>query len=730
MAAVRPLAGFAGAGLRAGLNPLRGIAGQRERWILWLPPALGLGIALYFALPEEPARWVAAAPAALIVPAVILRRHAVAPVFLVLVAAGLGFAAAEVRTALVAAPVLDSRLGPVTVEGLIEAASLNEKGGWRVRLVAPVISRLEPAATPRRIRIAIRRADGDPAPGKRLRLLAILQPPPEPASPGAFDFARRAYFRQIGAVGFALGTARVLPGPAAPGLRTRMNRVRHAVTGRILAALPAPENAIAAALTTGERRAIPAEVMAAIRDAGLAHLLAISGLHFALVAGLLFGGLRAAMASLPAVALRYPIKKWAAFGAFIGAFGYLLISGASIPTQRAFMMLGIVLLAVMLDRAAISMRLVAVAAGAILLSAPESLLSASFQLSFAAVVALVAFYEANARRLAGLRSDAGMARRVMLYGAGIALTTLIAGLATAPFAVYHFNRFAVYGVIANLIAIPITGMWIMPWAIGAFALMPFGLEALALAPMGWGIGAVVWVARTVASWPDAVLMVAAVPVACLVLVALGGLWLALWRGRLRLAGLVPLLAAVPLALIERPPNILLGRTPQAFAVRLAGGGLAVSPGTRGYTRKLWLRRAGLDRAAPWPRPGGPVSAELACDRLGCIHIRARPPDRPPDRPGGRRPVVAFVADRAALAEDCGRAAVVLAAVAVKARRCRGPDLIIDRWARYRGGAHALWLHERGARVRTVAQVRGLRPWTARYRRLNTAGKAPPAGPAP
>ncbi len=298
----------------------------------------------------------------------------------------------------------------------------------------------------------------------------------------------------------------------------------------------------------------------------------------------------------------------------------------------------------------------------------------------------------------------------MLYGAGIALTTLIAGSATAPFAIYHFNRFALYGVIANLIAIPITGLWIMPWAIAAFALMCLGLEGLALTPMGWGIGAVVAVAREVSSWPDAVLLVRAVPVACLVAVAAGGLWLALWQGRLRLAGVLPMLAAIPIALLDRPPDIFAGRAPGAFAVRLADGGLAVSPGTRSYTRDLWLRRAGLGAAAPWPRPGAPAAGQLACDRLGCVRA-------------GTGPVVAIVTDRAALLEDCARAAAVIAAVAVKRWRCRGPDPIIDRRARYSNGAHALWSEGDTVRVRSVAQGRGLRPWTAQYRR-NKAAKRP------
>ncbi len=695
------------AGLRSRLAPLREIGAQRDRWILWLAPALGLGIAVYFALPVEPGVWLGAALVLPIIPAVALYRHAVAPVLLAAAVAGLGFGVAQLRTAMLAAPVLDKRLGPATVEGLIESASPDGAGGWRLILADPAIAGLVQEASPRRISISVRRADADPAPGMRLAALGILQPPPDPAAPGAFDFARRAHFKQIGGVGFALGTARVKPGPDTPGFRARVNRLRHAVTARILAALPPPENAVAAALTTGERRAIPDNVLAAIRDAGLAHLLAISGLHFALVAGLLFGGLRGAMAAMPAVALRYPIKKWAAVGTFVGALGYLLISGASIPTQRAFLMLGIVLLAVILDRSPISMRLVAVAAGIVLLISPESLLGASFQLSFAAVIALIAFYEVNAPRLAMLRADAGLVRRIMLYGLGIALTTLIAGSVTAPFAIYHFNRFALYGVIANLIAIPITGLWIMPWAIAAFALMPLGLEALALTPMGWGIGAVIAVAREVSSWPDAVLLVPAVPGACLVAVAIGGLWLALWRGRLRLAGALPVMAALPLALLERPPDILTGRAPKAFAVRLADGRLAVSPGTRGYTRKLWLRRAGFRQAAPWPGPGDPAIGGLACDRLGC----ARPD------PG---PVLAIIVDRAALPEDCARAAVIVAAVTVRARRCRGPDRIIDRRARYRQGAHALWLDGDSIRVRSVAEERGLRPWTAQYRRNNAA----------
>ena len=227
--------------------------------------------------------------------------------------------------------------------------------------------------------------------------------------------------------------------------------------------------------------------MATLRDSGLAHRLALSGLRMGLVGGILFGGLRGGLALVPPLALRFPIKKWAAAAAILGAFAYGMVAGATVPTQRAFLMIGLVLAAVLFDRRGISMRTVAWAAVIVLLFRPESLLGPSFQLSFAAVVALIAVYEAvrDRRRLDG---PLGWRRRIVLYIAGVALTTLVAGMATAPFAVYHFNRFADYGLAANLIAVPVTALWTMPRALVAFALMALGPETLARAPMRAAVG--------------------------------------------------------------------------------------------------------------------------------------------------------------------------------------------------------------------------------------------------
>ena len=677
------------------------IAAERDRWILWLPVGFGLGIAAYFSLPAEPEIWPLAASAVILVAAVILRRRPYGAVLIGLAALAAGFSLAQLRTLTVAAPVLERRIGPATVTGTIEAVSLHRRGTRRVTILEPRIARLPGEETPRRIRIGLRTDDPALEPGRVITVRAILQPPLAPVIPGGFDFARRAWYRQLGGIGFAVSRPTIAPARDPPGLRARINRMRQAIVRKISNALPGEEGAIAAALTTGERGAIPERVLVAMRDAGLAHLLAISGLHFSLVAALLFGGLRAVLAAVPFVALRYPIKKWAAAGAFAGALAYLLISGASIPTQRAFLMLSVVLLAVMLDRAAISMRLVAIAAATVLLIAPESLLGASFQMSFAAVVALVAFYEAVSDRLARLRGGgAGFPRRIAFYALGVGLTTLIAGLATGPFAIYHFNRFAVFGIVANLLAVPVTGLWIMPCAIVAFLLMPFGLEFVALEAMGWGIAAVVAVAETVSSWPSAVLLVPSMPAAFLVLATGGGLWLCLWRGRFRALGSIAIAAALLTGLRERPPDILIGLDPGAFAVRMEDG-LAIAPGTRRFTREYWLRSAGFAEPAEWPDGRAGTGSPLACDGIGCILRRG------PD-------TVAIVLDRAALLEDCHAASVVIAAVSVSRKRCRAPGTLIDLRQRRREGALAIRLEPEGPRILSARQVRGERPWVAQY----------------
>ena len=682
-------------------------AAERQRLFLWAPVLFGAGGGLYLTLAVEPVGWAAPAAAGFFALAALALRRYAAPALglaaLALLAAGV--AAADWRTERVRAPVLAEEIEYTHVSGRVVWVGAGA-GPQRYLLDRVRIEGLAPAETPGRVRLSVRRAGPGavPAPGSWLRARASLRPPPGPAEPGAWDFARQAWFQRIGAVGFTYGAPEPIAAPAGEsgGRFALLSPIRQRVSARILAHAAPSAGAFAAALLTGDRSAIEDKTLRALRDSGLAHLLAISGLHMGLVAGFIFFASRGLLALVEPLALRAPIKKWAAAASLLGAAAYLLLSGMSVPTQRAFVMVGVVLLAIMLDRASLSMRLIAWAALLVLAIAPESMLGPSFQMSFAAATALIATYEAARGPLARLAARGGLALRPFVYGAGVALTSLVAGVATGPFAVYHFNRIADYGLLANLGAVPITGFWIMPWGLVALVLMPFGLEWLALTPMGWGIDAVVWIARRVAEQPGAVTLMPAMPPAALLAIAVGGLWLCLWRSRWRFLGIAVIGGGLLLASLERRPDILVDGAARVMAVRGEDGLLWLSTRQRArFVSDVWLRRDGQAETPVWPRAGadaGAPAAGLRCDVLGCIQRR-----------GGR--TVAFVLDPRALGEDCGRASLVVSAVPVR-DLCPGPETVVDRFDLWRSGTHALWLEPDGIRVESVAQSRGARPWVA------------------
>ena len=679
---------------------------ERERWVLWLPALLGLGVGLYFVLASEPAGWIGGAWLAAAAVAVLLcrRQPGLQLAAIALLAIGAGFALAELRTERVAAPVLQQRLGPVWVSGRIVDID-RQRNGQRLTLDRLSIERLAAAATPVRIRVSFRTGNDALTIGDWVRARAVLTPPLAPVSPGGFDFARQAFYQGLGATGFAIGAARPQEPPdgaATDGLAERvanwLNGLRRTLTLRIFAQIEGASGGVAAALMTGDRSGIPEDVNQAMRDAGLAHLLSISGVHLSLVAGIVFFAVRLLLALIEPVALIYPTKKWAALIALLAIFVYFLLSGAAVSTERAFLMTAVVLLAVLLDRQALSMRLVAWAALAVLAWQPESLLDASFQMSFGAVVALIAAYELARGPIAARFARSGLPGRAGIYLAGACLTSLVGGFATEPFALYHFNRFVNFGLIANLLVEPLTGFWVMPWAVVAFVLMPFGLEGLALTPMGWGVDGIILVARTVAGLPGAVVLLPQMPDWGLLCCLGGGLWLCLWRRPWRLVGTAGLVLGVASIWLAARPDILIDGDARLVAVRDDDGRLLLSSGRADrIAAETWLRRDGTDQAATWPREGPAGEAALRCDSLGCIYRHA-----------GQ--VVALPRDQAALAEDCRRADLVVSSVPVRGR-CPGARQVIDRFDLWRRGAHAVYLLPDGAiRVETVAGDRGRRPW--------------------
>jgi competence protein ComEC len=686
--------------VRAGLSraarwALDELLAEKERWPLWLPAFLGAGVGVYFALKIEPPLWLGPAILAAALAAILASRESGSrAAALALGFLALGFSAAEWRAAQVAAPSLDHRLGPVTVSGRVVEVE-RRANGTRVTLDGLAVQGLGAERTPRRVRIRLGSGSGDPAPGDRLEVTAVLLPPGAPVAPGAFDFQRHAFFLGLGAVGYAYGHGEIMRAtPSGP--RLWLASLRDHIAARVVAGLPGSAGGIAAALMTGERGAIPLDVVEAMRNSGLAHLLAIAGLHLGMVTGALFFGLRALLALVPPLALRYPIKKWAAGAALVGAFCYLCITGATVPTERAFIMAGVVLLGIILDRVAISMRLVAWAAAAILLIQPESLLGPSFQMSFGAVVALVAAYEALRMRLIGWRGE-GWWRLPARYLVGIAFTSLITGFATIPYSLFHFDRLAAYGVVANLIAVPVTALWVMPWAIICYALMPFGLETVALRPMGWGLDAVIASAKMVSGWPGSVAILPAMPVWGLVLISLGGLWLCLWQRPWRWGGLAAIAMGLATIWLVPRPDVIVSGDGKLFAVVTADGSLLVSPG-RGseFDADTLLRQAGQTQHLTWPDQEPSADGRLRCDELGCIY-----------RAKGQ--VVALAREREALADDCREATVVVSALPLR-HGCPSASVAIDRFDLWRRGGHAFWLGPDEVRVETVADWRGQRPW--------------------
>lgn len=679
----------------------RHAADDQDRWVLWIPAAFGGGILIYFALDAEPAMWVGPAVLAFGLGILWVVRRSL---FLVLICGAvavtaLGFTLTKLRSDTVAAPVLQKPTGALRVEGMVTRL---ERFPDRPRVLLERIQlsgRKVPAIIPERVLLRLR-PDADVAIGMRLSVPARLLPPPAPVEPGGFDYQRRAWFEGIGATGYAVGDIHATPAEDVREIATRLaldiGRLRQALADRIQATLSGTAGALAVALIVGDRSAVPEDVTQALRDSGLAHLLAISGLHIGLVASLIFFSIRAILAMLEPIALRIDVKKVAAVAALAASFVYLLISGATVPTQRAFIMGGLVLCALMLDRKAISLRLVATAALIVLALAPESILSASFQMSFAAVVALVALYEAIPSRIADFRRRAGLLKRIGLYFLLLSLTTLVAGFATGIIGCYHFERITHYSLISNLLAIPLTAMWIMPMAVLAFVLMPFGLDGAALQVMGLGIDLLTEIAFTTAGWPAAVSLVPAMPLSSFLMLIGGGLWLCLMRAGWRWAGPLVMAIGVGLTPLAPRPTILVSETGKLVAVRLADGTLALSSGvTEEFTAERWLRRNGQIAAEVWER--GPLKERgPRCDIQGCIFISGRH-------------TVSVVRGQGAFAEDCQTASVLISNLWHR-RRCASETAIIARRELRTGGAHAIYLDGAAPRIVSVNAARGRRPW--------------------
>lgn len=449
------------------------------RMPLFAPIGLAAGAAYYLTALTEPSWSVLAAAlaAALVLYAVALvaGRSLLAILFLSFAMAPAGAAVAKARAHYVAAPVLSAQLGPVRVEGALVEIDSNDNNA-RLRLDVDAISDLPRTQTPKFVRFSYRYPI-DLKPGRRLSCPVILLPPPGPVLAGDYAFDRDAWFERLGAVGYAVG--RCEPTLGTPhtsileAMKSRLSATRRAIAEHVVSIRDGPGAAFAAAVVTGDRSFFDTSDVEALRGSGLAHLLAISGLHMALVGGALFAGLRLLWPLLGPVALKYPAVKVAALGAIIGCTMYYLLSGGSVATQRAYIMALIALSAKLLDKPALSIRSLVVAFTILVLLRPQAVITPGFQMSFAASATLIGAFESWPQRAS--TSNPGALGRAGAWLMAALLTSTAASLATTPFAVYHFDRTAILSIPANLAATPIVSFWAAP----------AGAAALLAAPMGW-----------------------------------------------------------------------------------------------------------------------------------------------------------------------------------------------------------------------------------------------------
>ncbi len=566
------------------------------RLLPWFAVSFGAGIVVYFTAEHEPAVWAASGLAAIgLAATILLRRRPIGFVlalgFLALTA---GFAVATLKTALIAHPVLRYPAYGVSLAGFVELREESQKTDrFIVRVDRITGNRI--TEVPQRVRLSVRRGKTPPA-GAYVEVKAQLNPPLQPLRPGSYDFARDLYFQRLGASGFVHGAIKIVAPPAEAGWRLRANAfiqgLRDAIDFRIRSVLSGDVGSIASALITGKRDAISEHLYHSMFVSGIGHVLSISGYHMAVVAGVVFFIFRALLALIPGLSERAPIKKWSAFAALVVTSFYLILSGAEVATQRSYIMIAIVLIGVLLDRPILTLRTVTIAALIVLLFAPEAVVHPSFQMSFAATLALIAGYERGIP-WARAGADTSLGARAALWGVreilSLIVASLLAGLATTPYAAFHFHRMAPYGVLANLLAMPIVSGWVMPMGILGVVTIPFGFDGLFWRQMGYGIQWMDWVALWVSSLPGAFGRVSAFGTGPLLVATLGLLLICLLKTPLRWSGLLFVALSVVLALRTPLPDIMVAGDGRTFAVRGESGKLSFHrSGSDAFAMREWL----------------------------------------------------------------------------------------------------------------------------------------------
>ncbi|WP_418025460.1 ComEC/Rec2 family competence protein (plasmid) [Paracoccus sp. TD-10] len=717
----RRLPALAPAGMRHAAAGPRPPVGIRAGLLPWMPFWLSLGIGGWFLLPREPgpgfyAGLALAGLACLLLPGGAMRlaatgglgwawadRLRLAAFALLLVLLGAGLAGG--RAHLVAAPVLDFRYyGPV--EGRVVGIDRSSRDRMRLLLDQVTLHEVAPARTPARVRISLMSPQDLPVPGQRVMLTAHLGPPAGPAEPGGFDFRRLAWFERLGAVGYARAPVMTVEPPADGGMLA-LHRIRMSLSQAMQERIGGQAGAVSAALMTGDRSGIAEATNQIMRDSNLYHIVSISGLHMSMLAGFVYAALRlGGVAAQGLGGIRaVPVHKLAAVGALCASALYLWLSGGGVATERAFIMVAVMLLAIIADRRAVSLRTVAVAAGIVLVLNPEALTEAGFQMSFAATVALILMQDPWTRLSPRLPWWARPA--LMLF-----LSSFVAGMVTAPIAAAHFGRMTQYGLLANMLVVPVVGTLVMPGGVFAALLAPLGFAQPALWLMGLGTGWMLAVAQWISDLEGAVTLLPVAPRTVLPLMAVGAMLLLPGAGAAgaggpallvlrRGMGIALLAAAGLLWLGAKRPDVLVSGQGDAVAVLTPAGRVPSKPAGGSFAVESWLKADGdaADQAGAATRPlwqGAPSNRMVELDRAG-----ARLRIRHLTGKAARQDARGF----------CREGGILVANVAlVPGRGALGPCLVLDPPYLGKHGAIAVYLQASGPKYVSVDRPGFRRLW--------------------
>lgn len=667
---------------------------ERGAGFLLVPVFLSIGVVFYFSMSHEP-RWtvlLGLTGASAVLTWAVRRHHKIHLCCLALLFCISGVALSKFQTWRLDTRVIGSN---ITVRLTGRVVEIEDMASGRKRLTIDVVSTERPKLRyqPERVRISARNLPPEIGAGSDVTGLVRLLPPSGPIRPDSYDTSFSNYFGGIGASGFFLSGPKLseqTDAPLATRISAAIERGRQAVAERIRHRIGGPEGEIAAALIVGVRAGIPEEINEAMRKTGIYHIISISGLHMALVAGTVMGLMRGLFAAFPDFSSRHPVRKYAALTALFAIFAYLLISGMVVAAVRSFIMLAVMLVAVLFDRSALTMRNLAISAIIVILVTPHEVVGPSFQMSFAATAALVGAYAAwsdyKARRpVARVYKKSGLVRSLIralvTMMIGLAATSVVAGVATTLYAAWHFQRVAPLSLLANLAVMPVVSIIVMPFAVFASLAMPFGLDGPLLQIMGKGLTAVIFLSEKIADMspvdaiglipPEAVLLATI----ALVIATMTTTWLRLVALPFAIGSLLTLGSA-------RTPDILISEDARLIAVAMEGGQVAVNrPRPNAFTMDNWSRAMDSEMVLPPTRVKQPdegiflqdfiasakqesTAAGFVCSGKTCA-LRS---------PSGL--LVVQAPDAATAAKACAHATVIVIEDAVTRSPCRKSQAIV------------------------------------------------------